>query len=133
RMFDEVADMLEVCEENFFRVRAYRNAARTIRDYPVQLQELGVDRLREVPGIGADLASKIASLMTTGELDIHKELSQKVSSGLIELLRLPGLGPKRVRQLSEQLGIKNIDDLRKAAEAGAMRTLHGFGKKMEEA
>jgi DNA polymerase (family 10) len=132
KVLSEVADMLEVCEENFFRVRAYRNAARTIRDYPVQLSDLGLERLREVPGIGSDLADKLAALLATGEMQVHRELREKVSSGLVELLKIPGLGPKRVRLLSERLNIKSLDDLKRAAEAGALSQVRGFGKKMQE-
>ena len=133
QVFDEVADMLEVSEEaNFFRVRAYRNAARAIRDCPRQLADLDAKALGEIPGIGADLARKIQTLLETGSLPLHRDLQAKVSPGLLELLRIPGLGPKRVRLLGERLKIRDAADLKRAAEAGALRTIRGFGEKIEE-
>jgi DNA polymerase (family X) len=131
RILDEVADLLEVSEDNFFRVRAYRNAARMVHDHPHPLAQLDDQQLRELPGIGADLAAKLASLINTGDFELHRELIQKISPGLIELLRLPNLGPKRVRLLSERLRIRDVNDLKNAIEAGALRTVRGFGPKME--
>ena len=131
RILDEVADLLEVSEDNFFRVRAYRNAARMVHDHPHPLAQMDDQQLRELPGIGADLAAKLASLINTGDFELHRELIQKISPGLIELLRLPNLGPKRVRLLSERLRIRDVNDLKNAIEAGALRTVRGFGPKME--
>jgi len=132
RILDEVADLLEVSEDNFFRVRAYRNAARMVHDHPHPLAQMDDQQLRELPGIGADLAAKLASLIRTGDFELHRELIQKISPGLIELLRLPNLGPKRVRLLSERLRIRDVNDLKNAIEAGALRTVRGFGPKMEK-
>lgn len=131
RILDEVADLLEVSEDNFFRVRAYRNAARMVHDHPHPLAQMDDQQLRELPGIGADLAAKLASLISTGDFELHRELIRKISPGLIELLRLPNLGPKRVRLLSERLRIRDVNDLKNAIEAGALRTVRGFGPKME--
>ncbi len=133
KILDEVADMLEVSEDNFFRVRAYRNAARMVRDHPHPLAQMDdQQQLRELPGIGADLAAKLLSLVKTGDFELHRELTQKISPGLIELLRLPSLGPKRVRLLSDRLRIRDLNDLKNAIEAGALRTVRGFGPKMEK-
>ncbi len=132
KILDEVADMIEVSEDNFFRVRAYRNAARTVRDHPVPLSEMDDKQLKELPGIGADLAGKLADLIKTGDFKVHRELTAKIPHGLIELLRLPGLGPKRVRLLNDKLRIRDIKDLKQAIEAGALRTVRGFGPKMEQ-
>ena len=132
KVLDEIADMIEVSEDNFYRVRAYRNAARTVRDHPVPLLQLKPEELRKLPGFGADLAAKVEVLVNTGDLPLHQELTQKISPGLVELLRLPGLGPKRVRLLNERLRIRGLDDLRSALDAGALRTVHGFGPKMEK-
>lgn len=79
KILDEVADMLEVSEDNFFRVRAYRNAARMVRDHPHPLAQMDDKQLRELPGIGADLAAKLASLVKTGDFELHRELIQKIS------------------------------------------------------
>lgn len=131
QVLDEIADMLEVSEDNFFRVRAYRNLARTVRDHPEPLAAMTPEQLRHLPGVGADLANKLQELIATGDLEIHRELSSRISPGLVALLRLPALGPKRVRQLSEQLQIHSVADLKRAIESGALRTLRGFGPKME--
>lgn len=132
RVLDEVAEMLEVQGENFFRVRAYRNAARAIRDHPVPLDGLDEKALREIPGVGADLAGKITTLIARGDFPLHRELVQRVPAGLLELLNLPGLGPKRVKLLAERLGVRDRAGLRRAAEAGQLRELRGFGPKLEE-
>ncbi|HLH77245.1 MAG TPA: DNA polymerase/3'-5' exonuclease PolX [Candidatus Binataceae bacterium] len=132
KVLDEIADMLEVSEDNFFRVRAYRNAARTVRDHPEPLAAMTPEQLRHLPGIGADLAAKLHELLTSGDLELHRELSSRISPGLVALLRLPALGPKRVRMLSEQLQIRNVADLKRAIESGALRSLRGFGAKMEQ-
>jgi DNA polymerase (family X) len=132
KILDEVADMLEVSDDSFFRVRAYRNAARTIRDHPAPLAQMDIKQMRELPGIGADMAAKLQSLVQTGDFEVHQELTRKIPPGLIELLRLPGLGPKRVRLLNERLRIRDLGDLKNAIEAGALRTVRGFGPKMEE-
>jgi len=132
KILDEVADMIEVSEDNFFRVRAYRNAARTVHDHPVPLSEMDDKQLKELPGIGADLAGKLADLIKTGDFKVHRDLTAKIPHGLIELLRLPGLGPKRVRLLNEKLRIRDVKDLKQAIEAGALRTVRGFGPKMEQ-
>jgi DNA polymerase (family X) len=132
KMLDEVADMLEVSEDNFFRVRAYRNVARTVRDHPHPLAQMNAEQLRELPGVGADLAGKLETLIKTGDFEVHRDLTRKIPPGLIELLRLPALGPKRVRLLNEKLRIRDVKDLKKAIEAGALRTVRGFGPKMEQ-
>ena len=134
RLFDEVADLLEIQSQNPFRVRAYRNAARVVRDFPRPLQEevrQGAD-LTELPGIGDDLAEKIATIVASGDLPLHKELVAKLPSGLLDLLRIPGLGPKRVKTLYSKLKVKSARDLEKALAKGSVRKLAGFGPKMEE-
>ena len=132
RVLNEIADMLEITGENFFRVRAYRNAARAVWDYPATFAELSIEKMSEVAGIGKDLSAKIETLVKTGELALHRELSAKVPPGVLALMHLPGLGPKRVKQISEQLAIQDLTQLRTALEAGALRTIRGFGPKMEE-
>jgi len=134
RAFDEVADLLEIKDENPFRVRAYRNAARAIRDFPDPVADwvrAGRD-LTEIPGIGDDLAEKITVLVRTGELPLRKQLLAKLPAGLLDLLRIPGLGPKRVKLLYSKLKIKAAADLKKALDAGKVTKLKGFGPKMEE-
>ncbi len=132
RVFDEIADMLELSGANFFRVRAYRNAARAVRDHPVPFAEMAVEDMAEVPGIGEDLAGKIHELVKSGDIPLHRELRAKVPEGVVALMGLPGLGPKRVRALAEELGIKSVADLRRAIDSGALESLRGFGKKTAE-
>lgn len=134
RLFDEVADLLEIQDENPFRVRAYRNAARVVRDYPRPLADevkRGAD-LSDIPGIGEDLAEKIATIITTGEMPLHRQLQSKLPGGLLDLLRIPGLGPKRVKLLYSKLKIHSAKDLEKALTAGKVGKLKGFGPKMEQ-
>ncbi len=134
RLFDEVADLLEIKDENPFRVRAYRNAARVVRDYPQPLAD-EVRReadLTEIPGIGEDLAEKIGQIVATGELPLHRQLAAKLPAGLLDLLRIPGLGPKRVKLLYTKLKVKSAADLEKALDRGKVKTLAGFGPKMEQ-
>jgi len=135
RLFDEVADLLEIQNANPFRVRAYRNAARTIRDYPEPIAELvrgDKKDLTEIPGIGEDLAEKISDIVSTGELPLRKQLAAKLPAGLLDLLRIPGLGPKRVKLLYSKLKVKSAADLTKALDSGKVQKLKGFGPKMEE-
>ena len=135
RVFDEVADLLEIQDANPFRVRAYRNAARTIRDYPEPIAELvhsGGKDLTEIPGIGEDLAEKITDIVTTGELPLRKQLAAKLPAGLLDLLRIPGLGPKRVKLLHKKLKVTSAADLAAALNKGRIQKLKGFGPKIEE-
>ena len=134
RLFDEVADLLEIKNENPFRVRAYRNAARIVRDYPRPLADeirRGTD-LTEIPGIGEDLAGRIQEIVTTGSLTLHRQLATQLPSGLLDLLRIPGLGPKRVKLLYSKLKVKSAADLEQALNAGKVKKLAGFGAKTEE-
>src|SRR5919106_3636609 len=130
RVFDEVADLLEIQNANPFRVRAYRNAARTVRDFPEPIADLvqaGSKDLTEIPGIGEDLAGKITEIVNTSELKLRKQLAAKVPAGLLDLLRIPGLGPKRVKLLHKKLKVKSAADLAKALDAGKIQKLKGFG------
>lgn len=132
-IFEQLADLLEIDEANPFRVRAYRNAARILRGLPEEaavLIERGED-LSELPAIGKDLAGKIEEVATTGRLQALEDLKRTVPAGLAELTRIPGLGPKRVKRLHDELGIGTPGALRAAAEKGKLRDLPGFGVKTE--
>jgi DNA polymerase (family 10) len=133
-VFDEIADLLELEEANPFRVRAYRNAARVVGDLGrdiAGLVQAGAD-LTELPGIGEDLAGKIAEVATTGSCALLKDLRRRTPRALARLLTVPGLGPKRVRVLHRALGIRTIDQLARAARAGRIQALPGFGAKTEQ-
>ena len=135
RLFDEVADLLEIQDANPFRVRAYRNAARTIRDFPEPLADVvraGTKDLTDIAGIGDDLAEKITEIATKGELALRKQLAAKLPAGLLDLLRIPGLGPKRVKLLYKKLKVKSASDLSNALDQGKIQKLKGFGPKIEE-
>ncbi|HZL88607.1 MAG TPA: DNA polymerase/3'-5' exonuclease PolX [Pirellulaceae bacterium] len=133
--FDQIADLLDFQGANPFRVRAYRNSARTIRDYPEPLENLvaeGSKRLTQIEGIGDDLAKKIVTLVGTGELPQLVELKSQIPESVLALLRIPGLGPKKAKALYDQLAIKTLADLKVACEAGQVRKLKGFGEKTEQ-
>jgi DNA polymerase (family 10) len=130
RLFDEVADLLEIQNANPFRVRAYRTAARTVRDYPDSLADLvrdGTQDLTELPGIGNDLAAKIQAIVKRGSLPLHDQLARRVPPGLLDLLRIPGLGPKRVKLLYKKLRVRSPADLARALADGRVGKLKGFG------
>ncbi len=133
-MFEELADLLEIEGANPFRVRAYRFAARTLRDLSVEVADMVAqgDDLTGLPGIGQDLAGKITEIIATGTSSTLEAQRKKVPATLAELLRIPGLGPKRVKTLSRQLDIRGLSDLQKAAEERRVRTLPGFGEKIEQ-
>jgi DNA polymerase (family X) len=134
RIFDRLADLLEIEGANPFRVRAYRDAARIIGDLPQDVAALlaaGKD-LTELHGIGEDLAGKVEEIVTTGRLALLEETERRTPESLLELLRLGPLGPKRVKTLYDQLGIKSADDLAAAIEAGRIHGLRGFGPKIEQ-
>jgi DNA polymerase (family 10) len=134
-VFDEIADVLEFQSANQFRVRAYRNAARTMRDLTepaAAIVENPERKLTEIQSIGKDLAEKITTLVKTGELKQHMELIQQVPPSVLTLLRIPGLGPKRAAILHKELGIKSLDDVKRACEEGRVRALKGFGEKTEK-
>ncbi|PNT89541.1 DNA polymerase/3'-5' exonuclease PolX [Coxiella burnetii] len=133
-MLYKLADLLEIRGENPFRIRAYRSAARLIDKLPKSVAEMlkeGED-LTELPGIGAALAEKIKTIVTTGKLPQLDRLEKKMPTALTELLMIEGLGPKRIKILHEKLHIKNLDDLKKELDRGTIRDLHGFGEKTEK-
>jgi DNA polymerase (family 10) len=134
-ILEQVADVLELQDANPFRVRAYRTGAQRIRGLSRAVHELlraGED-LAELPGIGKDLAGKIAEIATTGRLALLDELAKETPRGLLELLAVPGLGPKRVRALRAGLGVEDRRALHAAARAGRVRSVPGFGERSERA
>jgi len=133
RVFDEIADLLELGDENPFRVRAYRNAARIVGGFGTDLAaEIEAGReLPKLPGIGEDLAAKIHEIVATGSCALADKLRKKYPAGITDLLRLPGLGPKRVATLYRKLKISSPEALARAAAEGRLRELSGFGEKTE--
>jgi DNA polymerase (family 10) len=135
-VFEHVADLLEFQGANPFRVRAYRNAARTIHDLSQSAADIvtgGERSLTEMAGIGKDLAEKVATLVQTGSLPLLAELLAKTPESVLAILRVPGLGPKRAAQLYHDLNVATLDDLRAACESHKVQDLKGFGAKTEAA
>ena len=133
-IFEEIADLLDLEDANEFRVRAYRNAARTVGQLSQPVADLidEGDDLSELPDIGDDLADKIETIVETGTLPLLEDLEQRIDPALVELMDVPGLGPERVRTLHDALGITSPDELRAAAEAERVREVEGFGEKTEQ-
>jgi DNA polymerase (family 10) len=131
-IFNEIAEFLEFKNENVFRILAYRRAALNIETLSRDVASLSQQELEEVPGIGKDLAAKVREYLETGRIAKHEELKLGAPPGLLELLRVPGLGPKKAKMLSDKLKVKGIDDLEAAIHAGRLAGLSGFQKKTEE-
>ena len=128
-MFDQAADLLEIEGENQFRVRAYRRAARTIEGLPQSVRSMlaAQQDLSELPGIGKDLAGKIAGIVQSGHFELLDQLKKKLPGDVAEMAGLPGLGPKRVKLLYDKAKVHTLDDLRRAIKTGKLNGLHGFG------
>ena len=134
-IFSEMADILEIQGADFFRVNAYRKASINILNLPQDLRDV-VDKnpasVEKIPGIGKGLQKKIIELINTGKCQEYEEIKKNFPEGLLEILRLRGLGPKKVKLLYSELNIKNLQELKKAAEARMIQTLPGMGIKSEE-
>jgi DNA polymerase (family 10) len=135
QVFEEIADLLEIQGANPFRVRAYRNAARIVRDLSSPVAALAGSAgkpLEQIKGIGKDLAEKIRTILDTGDLPLRQELRSRIPSGLREMLNVPSLGPRRAAILHQELGISTLAELRKAAEEHRISGIRGFGARTEE-
>jgi DNA polymerase (family 10) len=131
QILGEIADLLEIKGENAFKIRAYRAAADTTGAWPESIAGLDDRQLREIPGIGKDLAAKIRELIDTGTCGYHQELLQEFPPTILDLLRLQGVGPKTVALLYSALNIRSVEDLAAAARDGRLRGLKGMGPKKE--
>ena len=134
RVLNELADLLDIKGDNQFRVRAYRNAARSVENLPKPAGELlaeGTD-LSSFPGIGGAIADKIQQLVETGTISQLDALKKEIPEELLELLKIPELGPRRVGDLYRHLGVESVDDLRKAADENKIDDVPGFGKKLTD-
>jgi DNA polymerase (family 10) len=134
RLFNRLADLLEIDGANPFRVRAYRNAAQTIRSDSRSMADLVAQEedLSSLPAIGEDIAARIKTIVETGRLPLLEETETRVPGELSDMMEIEGLGPKRVKALYEKLHVSSFDDLKRAARTGRIRELPGFGKKIEE-
>jgi DNA polymerase (family 10) len=134
QVFAEMAQVLEIEGANVFKIRALRNAAEAIESLPHEVATLAAEpeRLRDIPGIGAGIAKKIIELCETGSLREHQELLERFPASLLELLEIPGVGPKKVALFRDALGVRSIADLEAAARAGKVRDLPRMSAKTEE-
>ena len=131
--FEELASLYELDGAVVYRVVAYRNAAKAIREAGVSVEEMTrKGRVEELSGVGRTIAEKIDALLETGSIPSAEKLKARIPPGLVEITRIPGLGPKRARLLYDELGVTSLDDLRQAAEQGRLKDVPGFGKKAEE-
>jgi DNA polymerase (family 10) len=131
-MFAEIADLLDIKGEDPFKVRAYRRAAEVIAVLPEPIEDYHRDgRLLDIPGIGKALAAKIAEKLESGGSSFLEKLTAELPPGLIELLRIPGVGARTVAVLHRELGVRNLEDLERAALAGRLRHLPRLGEKVE--
>ena len=134
RLLAETADLLEISGGDSFRIRSYRNAAEAVESTTLELSAIAEDakKLQEIPGIGKAMAANLLAIERTGTLPLREELLTKYKATMLELLRLPGMGPKSVNSLWQALGIADIDALEAAIDAGKLETLPRFGKKQAE-
>src|SRR5438309_8670908 len=131
-VLNEIGTLLELKGENPFKTRAYANAARTLEGLSEPLDKLiAENRLGEIKGIGEALQKKITELVTTGKLAYYEELKASIPAGLVEMLGIPGVGPKKVKALNDKLGIETIEQLEAACKAGKVATMDGFGEKTQ--
>ncbi len=133
-IFEEIGNILDINGENRFRILAYRKAAQNILNLPKDLRDIyneSPKKLEEIPGVGKDLASKIAEIISTGKCAYHAQLLKTFDKGLLDILRVRGIGPKKVKLFYTQLGIDSIEKLRKAAQKKELQKLEGMGPKSE--
>ena len=133
RVFNEIADMLEISGELVYKAVAYRRVADAVERWPDDVAHLfqSADPPK-IPGAGPALTTKLAELAATGQLGYYDKMRAQVPSGLLEILKIPGVGPRTVKQLHDELGIESVDSLRAAAESGTLRTLKGLSARTEE-
>jgi DNA polymerase (family 10) len=132
RIFNDIADLLEIKGENPFRIRAYRRAALNIESLTKDVAAIPKEELTEVPGIGQDLAGKIEEYVKTGKVQAYEDLKKDVPEGLGVLLSVPSLGPKTAKLLSDKLKVKNLEDLERLAREHKLSGLPGIKEKTEE-
>lgn len=135
RLFYEIAEMLDIIGENRFKSAAYRRVAKALEALPIDVKEVykksGIEGLEGIPGVGEAIAEKLQQLITTGKLDYYDKLKSKIPSQVGALMKVPGLGPKKIMRLSKELGIKSLAQLEKAAKEHKIRKLMGFGEESE--
>ena len=132
KIFSEISELLELKGENVFRIRAYRRAAQNMDNLSKDVSTLSREELESIPGIGKDLAGKIHEFLETGKIAKHEELKREIPGGVLQLLTVPGLGPKKAKMLFERLKVKSVAELAAAIRKGKLAGLPGIQKKTEE-
>jgi DNA polymerase (family 10) len=132
KIFNEIAELLELKGENVFRIRAYRRAAQNIDGLSKDVAALSEEELEAIPGIGKDLSNKVHEYLETGKIAKHEELKKEIPEGVLQLLQIPGLGPKKAKMLFDMLKVKSIEELEAAIQKGKLAGLPGIQKKTEE-
>jgi DNA polymerase (family 10) len=133
RIFSRIADILEIKNENLFKIRAYRRITQVLESLPSDINQLyKEDKIEDIPGVGEGIAEKIKELIETGKLKYYEELKKKVPEGLLEMMNIPEVGPKTVSLLYKKLGVDSMEKLKKVASEGKIRDLPGMGEKTEE-
>jgi DNA polymerase (family 10) len=134
RVLHDIADALEIKEENAFRVRSYRMSAESVESFGDSVADMvrRGESLRAIPGVGEGIAAKIRELVETGACAYHRELLSEVPRGVLDLLRIPGLGPKGVGLVWRELGVRSPEDLEAVIADGRFRSLPGMKEKKEE-
>ena len=133
KILNEMASLLELAQENRFRVRAYQNAAQTLLDLTEDVETLAQKKeLTQLPHIGAGISEKIKEFCESGKIQEFEELKHKFPEGLLEMMTISGLGPKRTRILFQKMKIDSILKLKEAAQKGLLHDIEGFGAKIEE-
>ncbi|MEE9199186.1 MAG: helix-hairpin-helix domain-containing protein, partial [Dehalococcoidia bacterium] len=133
RVLGNIGDLLELKGEVIFKIRAYQKAARTIEHYPMELaqvySEQGEEGLGQVPSVGAAITKKVQELLTAGRLEYYEKLKAEFPEGVINLMDVPGVGPKTALKISQELGVSDIGELEAALKAGSVAGLPGLGEK----
>lgn len=131
-LFRRTADLMEIAGENPFKIRAYRRAADAVELLPEEIGQVAeAGRLTQVPGIGAGLREKIEGWLATGRLDPLDEIERRAPAGLLEIVRLPGVGPALARRMHEEAGVEDLASLKRALEDGSLKAVKGFGPRVE--
>jgi len=132
-ILEEVADLLELKEDTFFKVRAYRRAAKEIAALTEDIKDIYIrGHLDKVPGVGRAIHDKVVEILRTGQLQYLNDLRNEFPAGLLQVMQVPDIGPKTAARLYKELRITNLQDLKEAAEQHRIRMLKGFGEKTEE-
>ena len=131
-LLEQIGNLLNLKGENPYKVRAYHNAARAIAEVDDLEAMLKAGRLRQIKGVGDAIAGKLEEYMTTGRMTYYEELTREVPVGLLELLEIPNLGPRKIKMLYDTLGITNVGELEYAARENRLVSLFGFGPKVQE-